>query len=334
MATRLAEWLYESGIGEARAALVEDGRIAEALIEVEGSGPFAGTVADARLTEILIPQRRGVASLDDGTQLLVEPLGRGWTQGGMVRVEIVREAISEPGNPKRAVARPAPDKDATPGLPLRARLATGALPVVDVPAHGPDALEAAGWSETIEAAQSRAVAFDGGLLRIEPTAAMTLIDVDGHLPRDALAVAAAGAAARAIRLFGIAGSIGVDFPSVEGKAQRLAVAAAFDAMLPPPFERTALNGFGFMQIVRPRTRQSLIEQLRADPVGHAARALLRSGQRSGIVGAARLVGAPPVIGVIAARPDWIAGLGRALGGAVGLRSDAALTISGGYVEKP
>jgi len=51
---------------------------------------------------------------------------------------------------------------------------------------------------------------------------------------------------------GIGGSIGVDFPSVQGKGPRQAVAAAIDAALEPPFERTALNGFGFLQLVRPR----------------------------------------------------------------------------------
>src|SRR4051794_16907223 len=43
---RLAEWLYEAGIGEARAALVEDGRILKARIELDGVR--AGTVAAGR----------------------------------------------------------------------------------------------------------------------------------------------------------------------------------------------------------------------------------------------------------------------------------------------
>ena len=43
----MAEWLYEAGIGEARAALVEDGAIVEARIELEGLR--AGTVEEGRL---------------------------------------------------------------------------------------------------------------------------------------------------------------------------------------------------------------------------------------------------------------------------------------------
>ena len=47
----MAEWLYEAGIGEARAALVEDGRIIEARIEREGEGPRLGAILEARLAE-------------------------------------------------------------------------------------------------------------------------------------------------------------------------------------------------------------------------------------------------------------------------------------------
>ena len=91
------------------------------------------------------------------------------------------------------------------------------------------------------------------------TPAMTLIDVDGVLPPAELAIAGARASALAIRRHGIAGSIGIDLPNVRGKAERQAVAEAVDAILPQPFERTAVNGFGFLQIVRPRRHASLFE---------------------------------------------------------------------------
>ena len=47
----MAEWLYEDGIGERRAALVEDGEIIEARIERDGEGPRVGAVVQARLVE-------------------------------------------------------------------------------------------------------------------------------------------------------------------------------------------------------------------------------------------------------------------------------------------
>ena len=61
---------------------------------------------------------------------------------------------------------------------------------------------------------------------------MTLIDVDGHLPPEQLALAGAAAAARTIRRHGIGGSIGIDLPTIGGKAARQAVAEAVDAILP------------------------------------------------------------------------------------------------------
>ena len=104
------------------------------------------------------------------------------------------------------------------------------------------------------------------------TPAMTLFDVDGALPPAELALAGAAAAARAIRRFGLGGSIGIDLPTLADRADRQAAAAAFDSVLPPPFERTAVNGFGFLQIVRRRERASIAEIVQGDPAGAAARA--------------------------------------------------------------
>ena len=329
----MAEWLYEAGIGEARAALVENGRIVEARIEVEGVTPRVGTVTDARLTEILVPGRRGVGQAPDGAELLIEPLERGWTQGAMVRVEVTREAIHGRSDPKRAMARPASGTECSPGKTLRARIAAEGGSCIEAATASADLLEEAGWSEVLEQARTGVVPFAGGLLRIEATAAMTVIDVDGYLALEELALAAAREAAHTVRRLDIGGSIGIDFPSVTGKDVRQAVGHAVDEALPAPFERTALNGFGFMQIVRPRLRPSLIEHLRADPVGHAARTALRRAQRSTIVGAACIVAAPRVVERIRSHPDWIDQLSRELGGAIALRADPALAISAAYVER-
>ena len=84
----------------------------------------------------------------------------------------------------------------------------------------------------------------------------------------------AAEAAKAIRRLDIGGSIGIDLPTAGSKASRQAAAAAIDDHLPQPFERTAVNGFGFVQIVRPRLRASLLE-LAQDRAPFEARALLR-----------------------------------------------------------
>ncbi|MBA3895750.1 MAG: ribonuclease [Sphingomonadaceae bacterium] len=324
----MAEWLYEAGIGEARAARVEDGAIVEAWIEPEGDGPRAGAVLDARLVRIL-SARQGIAAFGGG-EALVEPLPSGLTEGAALRIEIVREALPEPGKPKRAKAR-ATDGALRDGSDLAARVAAMGVPVSVLSARGPDLLEAAGWSELLEEAVSGEVAFPGGSLRISPTPAMTLIDIDGTLDPAALAVAGARAAGEAIRRFGIGGSIGLDLPTLGSKAERQEADSAFDAALPQPFERTAVNGFGFMQIVRPRVRASLIEILREDDA--PARALLRRAERSGLTGAVELVASSTIVRILSAHSEWLEAIARSLGGPVTLPADPALAIWAGYAAK-
>src|ERR1043165_9403071 len=103
----------------------------------------------------------------------------------------------------------------------------------------------------------------------------------------------AAAGARAIRRLDIGGSIGIDLPTAGSKSVRQAAAEAVDAHLPQPFERTAVNGFGFAQIVRPRHRASLVE-LAQDRAAFEARALLRRAAFEP-PGSKRLAGHPAVI---------------------------------------
>ncbi len=160
---------------------------------------------------------------------------------------------------------------------------------------------------------------------------MTLIDVDGTSPPEQLARLAAAQAARAILRHGIGGSIGIDFPTLTGKAQRQAIAQAIDQALPQPFERTAMNGFGFLQIVRPRRNASLFE-LAQDRAAFEARALLRRAAFE-TAGPKRLAAHPAVIAVLGSHPGWLEALAGQIGGAVTLRADASIPIHGGYAEK-
>ncbi len=302
----LAEWLYEAGIGEARAALVEDGRIVEARIELDGN-LAVGTIAEARL-------RDGVVELADGTEAMLDHVPPRTSQGARFLVEIVREAIPEPGRPKRARAVPAaPDAAPAPGPDLLARIAATGIPIRRLLAHEPDALEAAGWSEALDEAETGEIAFGRGALRLSPTPAMTLFDVDGAPPLLDLALAGATAAAHAVRRLDIGGSIGLDLPTLTGKTERQRVAEAVDAALPQPFERTAMNGFGFLQIVRPRPRASLVELLRADPAGAIARAAFRAIERTPppVPPAHRLPA--PAVAWIEARPHLARELARRTG---------------------
>jgi ribonuclease G len=161
---------------------------------------------------------------------------------------------------------------------------------------------------------------------------MTLFDVDGDLAPAELATAGAAAAALAIRRFGIAGSIGIDLPTLADRIDRQAAAAALDAVLPQPFERTAVNGFGFLQVVRRRDRASIPEIVQGDPVGASARALLRRAELTSGIGTRTLHANPAVIARIEANPAWLELLARRTGAPVALRAEAGLAISAGHVH--
>ena len=314
----MPEWLVERGIGETRCVLVEGSEIIEARVLFDGS-VVAGTVLEAVLKQT---GRPAIAAAGKGEFLLPSD-APGVTEGARLFIEVTREAIPGAEPWKRPLGRVS-DGPARPTSPIAGeRLA--------FPGAG-DRLEEAGWSELIDEARSGIVGFPGGELRVSPTPAMTLIDVDGHLLAPELALAGAAAAARAIRRHGIGGSIGIDLPTLAGRAQRQSVAAAIDAHLPQPFERTAMNGFGFIQVVRPRRHASLFE-LAQDRAAFEARALLRRAAfEAG--GAKRLAAHPAVVAVIEAEPNWLEALAGQVGGAVTLRADASIPMHGGYVESP
>lgn len=322
----MAEWLFEAGLGEDRAILVHDGKIIEARIELPGLR--AGTVADGQLTRIMAAGRRGVATLHSGEEVTVEPLPRELTEGAALRVQIVRELGMEAGAVKRAKARVS-DAPLVGGPALCERI--GAHQRLDT--HGPDVLEQAGWTECLEHATRGIVPFPGGALRISLTPAMTLIDVDGDLAPNDLACTGASAAGAAIRCFDISGNIGIDLPTVAGKSERATVAEALDAVLPQPFERTAVNGFGFLQIIRPKLRNSLSELLASDPVGAAIRSLFRKAERSRIVGPVRLVVPKSMAAALAnGHVGNMDALARTLGGEISVRIVDGLSLHGALVE--
>ena len=221
--------LIERGIGETRLVRIENDEIVEARVLLDGC-VAAGTVLNARLRRVGVP-----AVAEAGGEEYLLPAGaRGVTEGAAIRIEVTRERIPGAEPWKRPLAR------ITDAEPEEAAFAGERL---TFPSPG-DRLEKAGWSDLLDEARSGIARFAGGELRVSPTPAMTLIDVDGTLPTFELALEGARAAARLILRHGIGGSIGIDLPTVAGKAQRQAIGEAVDAILPEPFGRTAVNGFG------------------------------------------------------------------------------------------
>lgn len=302
----MPEWIIEEGIGETRAALIEGDEIIEARVRRGGVIP-AGTIMEAKLVAVA-PR----VTVEAGGEQFLLPRGvTGVSEGGKLTIEVTREALGGAEAWKRGLAKMTDDSP-RPAPPL---------------AEGKPG-RITGWDDLLEEARSGIVRFDGGELRIQPTAAMTMIDVDGWLVPDKLAQMAAWASARAIRRLDLGGSTGIDFPNVEGKEARQQIGDIIDHYLAKPFERTAMNGFGFVQVVRPRARASLIE-LAQDRAAFESRALLRRAERH--LGAATLTAHPAIIAMLETRPGWIEALARHIGGNVQLNADPALSLSGGFI---
>lgn len=304
----MPEWLIERGIGETRAALVDDGEIVEARIRRDGVIP-AGTILEAKLVTVA-PR---VAVEARGETFLLPRGVSGVSEGRTLFVEVTREALGGAEPWKRGLARITSDEPRA--APVLAEGREGSI---------------AEWDDLLEDARSGIVRFEGGELRIEPTAAMTMIDVDGWLEPAQLAQVAAWAAARAIRRLDLGGSVGIDFPTLRSREERREVDRVLDDLLPKPSERTAINGFGFVQVVRPRARASLIELAR-DRAAFEARALLRRVAAES-PGLKRIVAHPAVVALLEQHRAWLDALARQVGGTVSLRADAALPMSGGYAE--
>lgn len=335
----MPEWLYEDGIGEARAALVENGEILEAAIERPHTGPRQGTVARARFQGQLVGRRTALVDLTGYGEAVLSPVPAGAGQGQKLTVEVVREMIflrhvfyeGRSFKSPKVKAVPA-DTPLVAGPALRERLATSGHPVRELRSLGPDELEAAGWSELIEQAISGKVEFPGGALLIQLTEGMTVIDVDGHFEPDALSIAGAQAAARAIRRMGLAGSIAIDLPSATGREARKRAAEAFDAEMSGAFERTAVSGWGLLHVIMPRRRASLMELLQGDQHIAAAMTLYRRAERDPRIGPVRITASQDVLTAFGRHAGNDAELERRRGAAVHWEIKNSLPTWSGYVH--
>ena len=317
-------WLVEEGIGEDRALLMRDDTVVAARLDWPGK-PAAGMVAEARLIARIAGTPRGYVRLADGHEASIDHLPRDAKEGATLGVIVTRGAIAEKGRLKLPRCRPS-DEAPRPAPSLIERLrAEGAE--ARIARRFPAGL----WEDIWCEAWSGEHDFAGGALLVSPTPAMTLIDIDGPLAPRLLALAAAPAVAAIIARMDLAGSIGIDFPSLPDKADRRAVDTALADALPGwPHERTAMNGFGFVQIVARLERPSLLALQAMDRAGAAARLLLRRAEAMDDPGTLSITAHPSVIAAI--RPDWIAALTRRCGRAITWQDDPALALDGGFAQ--
>jgi Ribonuclease G/E len=275
------ERLLETSVGETREALVQDGRaIALSVLRDSDEGARArwGEVYCARIREVDRRRRGAFAELglsEDAGFLPLADDGRArlrrervaLRQGQGVIVTVAREAargknpvltlleIGHDGEtPHRIAARDA-DDDVALAKPADATTR--------------DKLDAA-----FDEALAKVVAIPGGgVLTIEPTAALVAIDVDAGAragPADAeryafeLNCAAAAEAVRQVRLRNLGGLIAIDFVSMRSrswmKQLEQAVRAAFGGD-PWSVQFAPLSRFGVMELSRAQLCTPLHERL-------------------------------------------------------------------------
>jgi len=314
-----AEWLVEDGIGEQRAIRLHNDGIVEARLHWPGH-LTAGQVAEATLTHRSSGSTRGTATFPSSEEALVDRLPKDANEGAPIRLEITRAAIAERGRLKRAQARPS---DASLRGAPRLAEQLGAKIVHRFPAG-------ADWEDLFAQAWSGQVDYPGGALIFADTPAMTLVDIDGPAT-PANALAAVPVLAAALRRFDIGGSIGVDFPTLAAKQDRKAVDNALgEALAGWPHECTAMNGFGFVQIVARLERPSILQRIHHARVGAAARIVLRRAEQCDGPGTTLITCHPALKARL--RGEWLTELNRRTGREVRIETDSGLALESGHAQ--
>lgn len=316
----MAEWLIEEGIAETRALLLKGERVLAARVMWPGE-LAAGTRTTGKLTAKLKGTRRGLALLEGGTEALVDHLPANITEGQTLDLVITRAALAERGRLKRAQARVWAENAPSPH---------SGCPEGRIVHRFPAGL----WEEVWHAASSAGLDFPGGEVLVSVTPAMTVIDIDGTgAPRE-VALAAVPAIAQALVWFDIGGNIGIDFPTLQTKEDRRAVDAAIDTALADwPHERTAMNGFGFVQIVARLAGPSLLHRFATARLGMAARMALRQAEIAADSGTGRVLALTvhPALKAKLKQP-WLDVLASRTAREVRIETDPALAIEAAHAQ--
>ena len=346
--------LWDAGPGEIRLMLHEDGRLVELrLLRLLDAAPLLpGVTIQVRLGA-KIGARRALVQYDGG-EGEISPIPD-LTEGSWLTAELIRAPFPEPGRWKRAVFRQAEAREfglcdyilsrwpeltaiicAGPMEAAQIRFILGeACPEIQIDKAIIDGAQSDIWCERGVTGE---FVIDGGMLSIERTRAMTMIDIDGFGAAHSVNLAAARVIPWLLRLYGIGGQIGIDFLASANKAERAEIDAELGKACATlgQHERTAVSGFGFAQLVLPRPGPSVMEILcgtgwKAPSLETQALMLLRDAARCKGVGARELVATADIIAQIERWPTLIEELRTGLGCAITLRCDSS-QIGYGHVH--
>lgn len=269
----------EDWVGETRAAIVENGRVVELHFDrwsEQGMRAHAGELYAGRVTRIDGSLNAAFVDLGRGEPGFL-PFGKagrpkGLHDGAMIGVRVAREAFTGKG-PTLAMTEITDLPDRPDLMETDANLAERLLrryPEAEVQWADEINIDLAA---AIDAAQDKHVGLKGGgTLHIEPTAALTAIDIDSagrttnagrKLALD-VNLAAMPEIARQIRLRGLGGNIVIDCLYLRSQPDRKAVEGALKKALKPDPARIDLlpiSRFGLIEMARQRTGRSVAEIL-------------------------------------------------------------------------
>lgn len=266
------EAFLDKGVGETRGVVLLDGRPERLLIQRDGdpAALMAGARSVARVRSVEAAFNSVFLDMPDGAEAIapIRTDAPKPVRGASVEVEIRGEArrgklanawLLGDGEGAPRLLSPAPSMEDE----LRQ------LARVDMVAHGQEARRVADEAEA-EALATIHPLPGGGSLAIEPTRALTAIDVDtgervgGDSKRVSRAanLAAISSAARLLRLKGLGGLVMIDLAGRghDGTAILGAVRAAFAADN-PGVAIGPVSRFGTLELTIPRRRQPVLERL-------------------------------------------------------------------------